>query len=228
MRRDGVLITQILEAFEAHSEYASTAPVDCYHIDLLDRAGYVIARIERDAQTNRAVKASIEMITYKGYDALDRMREDASNAKKPDKWARNEDGLTELEQREVDLAFKNMCEGDRRYETIMWGMVSGSISISLYACKWLVDSGKIELRKLWPLAGIIFIFALAIIIMLVSHRFSIIAHDLMIKKIYRGDRRAAWKNWARSATSIANWTTLVLFSGGLICLAVFILKFILN
>lgn len=228
MRRDGVLITQILEAFEAHSEYTSTAPVDCYHIDLLDRAGYVIARIERDAQTNRAVKASIEMITYKGYDVLDRMREDSSAVKKPDKWVRNEDGLTELAQKEVDLAYKNMCEGDRRYETIMWGMVSGSISISLYACKWLVDSGKIELRKLWPLAGIIFIFALAIIIMLVSHRFSIIAHDLMIKKIYRGDRRAAWKNWARSATSIANWTTLVLFSCGLICLAVFILKFILN
>ena len=98
------------------------------------------------------------MITYKGYDALDRMREDASAGKKPDKRARNEDGLTELAQKEVDLAYKNMCEGDRRYETIMWGMVSGSISISLYACKWLVDSGKIELRKLWPLAGIIFIF----------------------------------------------------------------------
>lgn len=228
MRRDGLLITQILEAFEAHSEYTSTAPADCYHIDLLERAGYVIANIERDARTNRAVKARIEMITYKGYDALDRMREEASNAKRPDKWARNEDGLTELGQKEVDLAYKNMCEGDRRYETIMWGMVSGSISISLYACKWLVDSNKIEVHKLWPLAGVIFIFALTIVIMLVSHRFSIISHDLMIKGIYRGDRNNAWRNWARYATSIANWTTLALFSGGLICLAVFILKFILN
>ena len=228
MRRDGALITQILEAFEAHSEYTSTAPADCYHIDLLDRAGYVIAKIERDDKTNRAVKASIDMITYKGYDALNNLRADASNVKKPDKWARNEDGLTELAQKDVDLAYKNMCEGDRRYETILWGMVSGAISISLYAFKWLVDSGKIELCKLWPLAGSICIFALAIVVMLVSHRFSIISHDLMIKKIYHGDRRTAWKNWARPATSIANWTTLVLFSSGLICLVIFILKFILN
>ena len=193
MKRNGCLMTKILEEFEEYSVYETKSPIAAYHIDILARANWVDAVITRDGE-GRAVAAKITMILKAGYDALDKMRRYRIDCEQSvnHEPQRNEDGLTEIDQKEVDLAYKNICEGDVRYEKLLWLLVSGSTVISLWIAKWYTEAGNKfggPISAMKPICFALCSWGLAMICLVVSHIFSGIAHNCLIERIYAGKRK---------------------------------------
>lgn len=216
MKRDGRLVTRILEEFEDYSLYETKSPVAAYHIDVLARAKWVDAEIVRD-ENGRAVAAKIKMILKDGYDALDKMRQYRNAHLDKSEIKRNEDGLTELDQKDVDLAYKNICDGDVRYEKLLWLLVSGSTVISLLIARWYTDVGNKfggPVSDMRPICWALCFWASAMLCLVVSHIFSSCAHKCLIKKIYAGNRKKHGdKGWS-VATNLANQTAAALYLVG--------------
>lgn len=215
MKRNGRLITKILEEFEEHSRYETKSVVDSYHIDVLARAGWVDADITRDAN-GRAVEANIKMILKPGYDALDNMRKYRAEQERQSEPERNEDGLTEIDQKEVDLAYKNICEGDVRYEKALWLLVSGSTTLSLLFGQWYISKDGFggNVKDLMPVVWAVVFWAATMISLVLSHVFSTFAHKNLIHRIYDHKRRVKTANGWSNAVQVANIAASVLYIAG--------------
>lgn len=220
MKRNGRLMTKILEEFEEYSYYETDSPIAAYHIDVLARANWIDAEIVRD-NSGRAIHARIKLILKDGYDALDKMRQYRREYQQSDRCEpqRNEDGLTQIDQKEVDLAYKNICDGDVRYEKLLWMLVSGSTVISLLIAKWYADVGNKfggPLSDMRPICWALCFWGFAMSCLVASHIFSGSAHKRFIKKIYTGNRKKQSGGGWSVATNIANHAAAILYLTGFI------------